>query len=273
MVKHRSPKPRFSVRIRAGLQMKTFMAITHGGRSWYLLFWKKYYSIQAFFAGAGIYMIIILTLSKFGNYFFHLSGIFALIIVLGPFLLLMCLLYRYFKKKEGNFSGGLRGEGVIFFTLKKLINDYIVFQDVEINGYGNIDFVVLAPTGIFALEVKAGSGQVECIDGKIYINGKEYKKNKNILGQTKSGAEQVKGILDGVNNVHPLLVFASSNAVIGNSAIQCGNVRLLNNDQLISYITSMPRVYSHEQLESFEKILLKFVKNTKKSIFYRFLDK
>lgn len=216
-------------------------------------------------------MIIVLILSKFGNYFFHLSGIIALIIVPGPLLVLLYVLYRYFKKKEGNYDSGLKGEGSIFFTLKKLTNDYIVFQDVRINKAGNIDFVVLAPTGIFALEVKADPGQIECINQRIYINGKEHR--KNILSQTKSGAAQVKDVLNGAGYVNPLLVFASSKAVIGSSALQCDNVRLVNKDELVSHITSMPRIYSHEQLANFEKVLLRFVKNIKESIFYRFLNK
>jgi hypothetical protein len=241
-----------------------FMAIHHGRQSEHLKRQSNFYKYEAFNAAAGIYMLAVLTLKVFFEHTINLALIIGALIFVGPIIGFAYLAYRYFKKKQVNYDVGLKGEGSIYYSLLKLTNDYYVFQDVKINRKSNIDFVVLAPTGIFAIEVKANSGRIECNNGKLYVN--EKKLRKNIIGQAQGGAMQVKEVLNNVEFVDPVLVFTSINAIIDNSAILCNKVRLVNKNWLINYITSKPRIYTQEQLVEFEKNLLKYVVGAKNKV-------
>ncbi len=94
---------------------------------------------------------------------------------------------------------GRDGERAVGEYLEKLrVNGYAVFHDIVGEGF-NIDHVVCAPSGIYAIETKTRSKPVKgaariVYDGKrILIDGWEM--DRDPLIQSKSQAEWLKGIL------------------------------------------------------------------------------
>ncbi|NTU66874.1 MAG: NERD domain-containing protein [Candidatus Moranbacteria bacterium] len=64
-----------------------------------------------------------------------------------------------YERDGKNYKQGGKGEGAIYYELLKLSDNYLVFQDVKFPTKDfNIDFVVVGPTGIFAIEVKSHKG-------------------------------------------------------------------------------------------------------------------
>ncbi len=92
-------------------------------------------------------------------------------------------LSNLFKSRGMQFYRGNTGEKEVHRILAELPDDYIVFEDVEIGTKkGNIDFVVLAPTGLFLLEVKSHSGNVDYDGYALTLRGKRFR-DKNFFRQ------------------------------------------------------------------------------------------
>jgi Ca2+/Na+ antiporter len=101
-------------------------------------------------------------------------------------------------------------EEVQEFLRKNLTEEYHIFENIY-TGYGDIDAIVVGPTGIYMIEIKSNSGVItsntkgylSIIDGDI--------PNKNYRDQVKKELGQVKLYIDintGLNSwVNPVLVF------------------------------------------------------------------
>jgi hypothetical protein len=102
-----------------------------------------------------------------------------------------------------DFRLGFAGERAVAEELNQLMLDGCrVFHDVPMEPYGNIDHVVLAPTGIYAIETKArrkrpapaGQRDHEVVfDGKL-LNFPHYSDTK-ALGQAKHQADRLRMFL------------------------------------------------------------------------------
>lgn len=97
------------------------------------------------------------------------------------------------KRSRENFIKGLEGENFVLKQLNTLPVDYYVFHDVTLpDGRGNIDHIVVGPTGLFVIETKNYSG-------KYKINGNQwyyYKDNKYIKINKNPGAQLIRNTLD-----------------------------------------------------------------------------
>jgi hypothetical protein len=187
-----------------------------------------------------------------------LPGILALIIVMGPILGFFYSSYRYFNKKKIKYLAGLRGESVIYFELKKLPKEYSVFQDVKIYKRCNIDFVVLGPTGIFAIEVKSHSGKIDFNGRDFLINGTVFKE-KNILNQAYAEASKVKEIIRDVENVYPVLAFSHYNAIVSFGFKPQNNVYVINKKYLNNFIKQQAVIFDDNKIFNIKSVLLAFV--------------
>jgi hypothetical protein len=236
------------------------MAKFYGGQSKYLVFNEKYYSLQAFVATSGLYFIFFALVEKFREYL-TVPGVIALIIVLGPPGIIFYLLRRYFKHKEFSFSKGREGESIIFFELMKLPDDFYIFQDVKIDFDWNIDFVVLGPTGVFAVEVKADSGMITFDGINLLKDGEVFK--KNIINQAKGEALKIKEILHEVEFVYPVLVFSNYRAYANFGFKPQNYVYVLNKRYLNNFIKSLPVTLDERKIFSSELTLADFVDHKK----------
>src|SRR6266478_3409797 len=100
----------------------------------------------------------------------HLGWPIALVIA-GLFWVVIFLIYRWVSKKMDavdrermSWRKGALGEWLAAETLKSLPNDYAVINDVT-KKLGNIDHVVIGPTGVYVINAKNWKGTVSA-DGK-----------------------------------------------------------------------------------------------------------
>ncbi|MDB4940312.1 MAG: hypothetical protein JWO40_737 [Candidatus Doudnabacteria bacterium] len=76
-------------------------------------------------------------------------------------------LSKIFLIKSDLYAFGIVGEQAIGRELKKLSDDYIVLHNLKIEGVGDIDYVVIGPNGVFAVEVKSHRGRFSYKDPRI----------------------------------------------------------------------------------------------------------
>ncbi len=107
--------------------------------------------------------------------------------------------YRLWKvaKKLLKYRKGLKGELKVKEALKGLKDCYVVFNNIKLpNGNGNIDHVVVGPTGVFAIETKNIKGNFVC-EGEEWFkvkNGK-VRRIKSFSRQAKRNALALRGFL------------------------------------------------------------------------------
>ena len=64
-------------------------------------------------------------------------------------------LAKLFEKRSQRFSRGIWGEESVMKELLRLPHDFYIFHNLSLRHGGDIDFAVIGPTGIFAIEVKS----------------------------------------------------------------------------------------------------------------------
>lgn len=74
------------------------------------------------------------------------------------FILAFVLIAHNIVKQMGKNDRGEAGEGQVKKLLMSLSDEYTVFQNVPILNRLDIDFIVVGPVGVFAIEVKSHKG-------------------------------------------------------------------------------------------------------------------
>jgi hypothetical protein len=172
--------------------------------------------------------------------------------------------FYFYLRKYRIYSGGWEGEKQVAKLLSsKLSDDYILMNDLYLhNGDGDIDHIVLGPSGIFVLETKNWSGDITC-------NGDEWQRvgKRNFKGspsrQVKRNAAKIKHIIDSSQAFRSLGVWVESIVVFTNNhaTLHLNNptVSILKLPQLPNYITThgSSNNYSGQQIEAIGKEILK----------------
>ena len=170
------------------------------------------------------------------------------------------ILYKYFDKRYIKFNQGKKGEGSVCYELHKLSDDYLVFQDINLAGHGNIDFVVVGPSGIFTVEVKSHKGVIGFNGTELTKNGHTFKE-RNFLDQAMAETLSVNSFLKNQIRVdffvEPVIVFSSFLARLKFSFNKQKNVYVINKRILIKLILSQPKLLSTEQINIVKDILYK----------------
>jgi hypothetical protein len=92
-----------------------------------------------------------------------------------------------------SFRKGAVGEALIGLILEGLPDTHVIINDLSTT-YGNLDAVVIGPTGIFAVDAKNWKGVVEADgNGELLLNGKPTTKPevKNLVRTIMSCREQI----------------------------------------------------------------------------------
>ena len=149
---------------------------------------------------------------------------------------------------------------------KSLTEDFHIFPNI-FTGYGDVDTVVIGPTGIYAIEVKSNEGTI-AMDSNGYltvIDGEKPK--KNYRHQAIVGANMIKKILDSETGaksfVQPVIVFPFASVV--KDLVLASNkdpykVPVLGKKELIEYIYSNKQntTLSKDLIEKFSEVLKGF---------------
>lgn len=83
---------------------------------------------------------------------------------------------------------GIRGERRVAETLGELGPAYQTLHDID-TGHGNIDHVVIGPTGVFAIETKEWEGRFYPRSGRLMFNDRPA---DQVVRQATAGALEVK---------------------------------------------------------------------------------
>jgi len=187
------------------------MAKFYGGASSYLIKLDKLNKNAAIlYLGILIFIWYAIFVKNF-KYLNSWEGMVGIIIIFGPFAWFAYYRYKKHIVGHGKFYRGRKGEGAVWYKLKELSDEYSVFQDIKLNSNaGNIDFAILGPGGVYALEVKSHSGNVDFNGAELTHNGKPFE--KDFLKQAKSEALQIHNFIKGKLNldiyVKPVIVFS-----------------------------------------------------------------
>ncbi len=136
--------------------------------------------------------------------------------IIGVIVLLIYLVMREPINEEimlrWDYIYGLRGEESVQKILEGLPKSYIVVANVVLpDKQSNIDFVVIGPSGIFAIEVKSHAGRISYDGQQLLRYGRKFE--KDFLWQTNSEASELYNYFKYLNIeiplVEPILVFSS----------------------------------------------------------------
>jgi hypothetical protein len=118
---------------------------------------------------------------------------------------------------ESNTRKGWQGEVAMAAELSYLSDDYLLLNDVMLPGArGNIDHILVGPSGVFVFETKNYAGKYVCYGDRWFFQGRRQKYDvKSISLQAKNNASIVSDVLHSSGftvEVNPLLVFTHPSA-------------------------------------------------------------
>jgi hypothetical protein len=132
---------------------------------------------------------------------------------------------------------GAAGEIHVGDLLTTLPDDFCVINDLS-TPFGNIDHVVIGPTGVFALDAKAWRGVVKSDGaGELLLNDKPTRKPeiRQFVGRMMGVREKVLALAPGIDT-HFKAVFVFTRARVSANWGTTGHLHCITDDQLRVYI-------------------------------------
>lgn len=220
------------------------------------------------FKNSGLVLILFLVLALIPywllQYYFKFSMVPSLLIsfIFVTFSIFGFWLVSYLKYRAVRFKKGISGETETLQELNLLSPEYKVFKNIKFEGlYGNIDFVVVGPTGIYIVESKKVSGLID-FDGKELLCNGRLLENKHVLYLVRDQYWKLHNYLKDVLKedlfVLPIIVFVngSFNKEFGFTPIaeQTYAIHLSN---LPRFITSRSQYTYKVPVEEVQKVVEK----------------
>jgi hypothetical protein len=187
------------------------------------------------------------------------------VLLIGIFIGVAVLSMKWMNKKVKaleterlNFRKGATGEAIVGFVLDNFPDDFRVVHDLT-TPYGNIDHVVIGPTGAYVIDTKNWRGIVAS-DGKgeLLVNGKPTPKPevKNLTRRIMGIKEKVKVL----SSLDPYVqgIFAFPAAYIEAKWGTTGYVHCVRDEQLYEYIVEKEKgkKLSKKEIESLSQAFL-----------------
>jgi len=188
-------------------------------------------------------------------------GIFVLILLVGLPSILRPVVRSYNEQIAINRRERAAEDAVdaILRTLDE--TKYSIFRNVFM-GYGDLDHVVIGPTGIFVIETKSNRGSIELESGRLVVRDGDATK-KDYERQASGASWQLKVALserlDTKVYVEPILAFPSASKVPAGLELRRINeivpVRVVHGKDLIDVIAGHHTGMSLTTLEACKKVL------------------
>ncbi|MFA5127986.1 MAG: nuclease-related domain-containing protein [Patescibacteria group bacterium] len=182
---------------------------------------------------------------------------------------ILALLFSKFGYQIGNRIFGKQSEdNVKKQLLKGLSGSYKILDNLVIGDRGNIDIVVIGPSGVWSIEVKSHEGNIGYDDEELTRNGCRFQE-KNFLrqawAQKKIIEETLLSELQLTLHVWPVIVFENPNAIVHFGLNKKRGVYVIGYDWLEKLIAdSFPQnVLNYEKIEIIYNILNKYKENSK----------
>jgi hypothetical protein len=151
---------------------------------------------------------------------------------------------------------GIRGEEAVANALAALPTSYWVLHGVA-TGHGDVDHVVIGPTGVFALETKAWDGKFYRSRGQLYCNGKPA---EHVLRQARGAAGQVRELLlaAGIDEWVEAVVVAAR-ASVSRSPVRFRKSYVISIKDLVGFVTDRPQSLSSSTVLQAKTTLMQVV--------------
>lgn len=101
-------------------------------------------------------------------------------------------------RNDKTWGKGLEAEDMVGKSLLALLPEYKIIEDFN-TGRGNIDVIVIGPTGLFVIEVKAMKGVVSYRNGQLAIDGRVFE--KDYIVQTEAEKDWLSNTLKQYLNI------------------------------------------------------------------------
>jgi hypothetical protein len=140
-----------------------------------------------------------------------------------------------------NFRKGAVGEAIVGYVLENFPDDFRIIHDLA-TPHGNIDHVVIGPTGVYVIDAKNWRGIVSSDgNGGLLLNGKPTDKPeaKNLARMIMNMKEKVKTLCDLDPYVQGVIAFPS--AYVDAKWGTTGAVRCMIDEKLYDYIVENKR--------------------------------
>ena len=133
-------------------------------------------------------------------------------LVLGATGVVMVLIGFSYWMGEANTRKGLEGEQSVASELSYLNDEFLLLNDVMLHGgRGNIDHILIGPTGVFVFETKNYSGKYVCYGDRWFFQGVRQKYDvPSVSAQAKNNAHILASLLHTSGftvDVNPVIVF------------------------------------------------------------------
>ena len=131
---------------------------------------------------------------------------------------------------------GAVGEALVAATLNELPNEFIVVNDVS-KRFGNIDHMVIGPTGVYVVDTKNWKGTVQADgNGELLLNGQALNKLaiKGMLGAVMDFQSKLKALTEMDYFVRGLMVFPSAYVEANYGSTR--QIHCLRSERLVDYL-------------------------------------
>lgn len=164
-----------------------------------------------------------------------------------------------FYRLHRAYQKGIEGEKQVTQVLSStLSDDYFLINDVQLvaGKRGNIDHIVLGPTGIFVLETKNHRGKIICYEDSWTGIG------QNPFTQARWNASTVYKVIKASGILASKPPWIKAVAVFANKKVELdrrkapSNPKVLKIDELTNYITQETRCLSAQEIELMSKEIL-----------------
>src|SRR5207247_8670464 len=124
------------------------------------------------------------------------SGSVAGLVLGGSGLILVLIGFGYWMGAS-NTRKGLEGEQSVASELSYLNDEFLLLNDVMLpGGKGNIDHILVGPTGVFVFETKNYSGKYVCYGDRWFFQGVRQKYDvSSVSVQAKNNAHTLASLL------------------------------------------------------------------------------
>lgn len=174
---------------------------------------------------------------------FTLNGWYCLVIGIVPasaalwVVIWMRKRFAVLENERNAMRRGVKGESIVAAALSRFPDTFRIINDLNAE-YGNVDHVVVGPTGVFLLDAKDWRGTVEA-DGneELLLNGEPTNKR-----YVKQFTGRVMGLRKKVNVLAPKIdpffqaVFVFTSAAVKAKWGKTGHVHCIKEEQLWDYI-------------------------------------
>lgn len=188
--------------------------------------------------GKGLVIIIVIVASMAQPLYEILGGSGAAlavhVIVIG---ILLKLLWNIMGDVRVRMQGA-GGEKEVRLVLKGLDNRFRILGSVVIGRKGDMDFVVVGPTGVWVIEVKSHKGRIR-VEGKTLVrDGKQFDKNfvRQVMGASYALKDALRHRIAKQVHIQSVVVFSSPQARVGVEWNKLDDVYVVGIDQLTRLI-------------------------------------